>query len=169
MPRLNANTSRMRRLAVLMAFLFTACAEGPITRPDVPVRKWVGPVVNVPGGGQFRTVIFYGPWQCSRQLMNYCREKCAGSGYALQGCMWLADVKMDYQGTVIDTGSRYGMTHCCCNYSTISVSANQSARTQWDNIRDRFREQRNLSTRVRQRVREITVRPPVNWPAVRGR
>ncbi|MFP2956632.1 hypothetical protein ACLEPN_02060 [Myxococcus sp. 1LA] len=107
----------------------------------MPVRKWVGPVVNVPGGGQFRTVIFYGPWQCSRQLMNDCREKCAGSGYALQGCMWLAEVKMDYQGTVIDTGSRYGMTHCCCNYSTISVSANQSARTQWDNIRDGFRQQ----------------------------
>ena len=29
--------------------------------------------------------------------------------------------------------------------------------------------QRNLSTRVRQRVREITAQPPVRWPAVRGR
>ncbi|MCP3102683.1 hypothetical protein LZ198_27790 [Myxococcus sp. K15C18031901] len=97
--------------------------------------------MSVPGGGQFRTVIYYGPWQCSQQLMNYCRSKCSGSGHALQGCMWLADVKMDYQGTVLQTGSRFGMTHCCCNYATLSISANESARAQWNNARDGFREQ----------------------------
>lgn len=109
--------------------------------PSSSVRKWVGPLVNVPGGGQFRTVIFYGPWQCSSQLMNYCREKCAGSGHVLQGCMWLADVKMDFQGTLVRAGSRFGMANCCCNYGTLSPSQNETARDRWNNSRVGFREE----------------------------
>ncbi|MFY2560895.1 hypothetical protein ACN469_25040 [Corallococcus terminator] len=96
--------------------------------------------MNVPGGGQFRAVMYFGPWQCSAQLMSYCRDKCAGSGHALQGCMWLADLKMDFAGTVMRAGSRFGMTHCCCNYATISKGQNDVARSQWKNFRDEFRE-----------------------------
>ncbi|RKH50020.1 hypothetical protein D7V93_31085 [Corallococcus llansteffanensis] len=93
----------------------------------------------MPGGGQFRTVIYYGPWQCSAQLMNYCQEKCAGSGHVLQGCMWLADVKMDFQGTLVRAGSRFGMTRCCCNYATLTPGQNAASRDRWDNIREGFR------------------------------
>jgi hypothetical protein len=125
--------------ALTVLFLLAACAEGPVARTTGAGRRWVGPVVNVPTGGQFHTVIHYGPWQCSNQLMNYCREKCSGEGYALRGCMWLADVKMDFQGTVLDAGTRFGMTHCCCNYDPLSVSQTESARGRWDNIRDGFR------------------------------
>jgi len=66
--------------ALTVLFLLAACAEGPVARTTGAGRRWVGPVVNVPTGGQFHTVIHYGPWQCSNQLMNYCREKCSGEG-----------------------------------------------------------------------------------------
>ncbi|WP_233583539.1 hypothetical protein [Corallococcus sp. CA053C] len=130
-----------RGLAALVLALLTACAEGQMTPAPVAVRKWVGPLVNVPGGGQFRTVIFYGPWQCSSQIMNYCREKCAGSGHVLQGCMWIADVKMDFQGTLVRAGSRFGMAQCCCNYGTLSVKQNDLARNRWNRARKGFREE----------------------------
>ncbi|RKH14505.1 hypothetical protein D7V97_02875 [Corallococcus sp. CA053C] len=109
--------------------------------PSITGRKWVSPIVSVPGGGQFRTTIYYGPWQCSAQLMSYCQNKCAGEGHVLQGCMWLADVKLDFVGTVLQTGSRFGMTHCCCNYSTLSTAQTAAQRQRWENIRDGFREQ----------------------------
>ncbi|WP_233591467.1 hypothetical protein [Corallococcus sp. AB011P] len=124
---------------LVSVLLLTSCAEGPTPTPTPNARKWVGPLVNVPGGGQFRTVIHYGPWQCSAQLMDYCREKCSGTGYVLQGCMWLADVKMDFEGTIVRAGSRFGMTHCCCNYGTLTAAQNAAARDRWDNIRDGFR------------------------------
>ncbi|WP_253895012.1 MULTISPECIES: hypothetical protein [Corallococcus] len=97
--------------------------------------------MDVPGGGQFRTVIHYGPWQCSSQLMTYCQEKCAGSGHVLQGCMWLADVKMDFEGTMVRAGSRFGLTQCCCNYGTLSPLQTEAARGRWKNIREGFRGQ----------------------------
>lgn len=109
--------------------------------PSVAGRKWVGPAVNVPGGGQFRTAIYYGPWQCSTRLMQSCQRKCANEGYALQGCMWLADVKMDFEGTTIQAGSRFAMTHCCCNYGTLSTAQTAAQRQRWESIRDTFREQ----------------------------
>lgn len=31
------------------------------------------------------------------------------------------------------------MTHCCCNYGTLSAAQNAVARDRWDNIRDGFR------------------------------
>jgi hypothetical protein len=126
---------------ICFALLVLSCTEGapPVAPP--PVRKWVGPPVNVMGGGQFRTVIYYGPWQCSAQLMSYCQEKCAGSGHVLQGCIWLADVKMDFNGTVVRAGSRFGMTHCCCNYATLSPVDNTAARKRWDAARPGFREE----------------------------
>jgi hypothetical protein len=44
--------------------------------------------------------------------MRYCRDKCGSSGHALQGCMWVADLKMDFDGFVLDTGTRYAFMHC---------------------------------------------------------
>ncbi|GHG87059.1 hypothetical protein GCM10012319_44540 [Comamonas sp. KCTC 72670] len=140
MPRLKANPAQARVRAAWVALLVTACAETPLPRTANAVRKWVGPPVNVAGSGQFRTVIFYGPWQCSRQLMDYCANKCSGSGHALQGCMWLADVKMDFQGTVMRAGSRFGMTHCCCNYGKLSPDQTAAARSRWSSARPGFRE-----------------------------
>ncbi|MGE6759015.1 hypothetical protein ACQKGO_13430 [Corallococcus interemptor] len=133
----------LRRAAVLLtgalSLSLSACTEGAMGSAS-GVRRWVGPQVTVPGGGQFRTNIFYGPWQCSPQLMNYCRDKCTGEGYALQGCIWLADVKMDFDGNMFRAGSRFGITNCCCNYPALSVSQNATARNRWESIRDGFRE-----------------------------
>ncbi|MCY1046628.1 hypothetical protein OV208_35315 [Corallococcus sp. bb12-1] len=132
-------TPKLYSLLSLFALL-TACAEGAMTTTAGGLRKWVGPEVRVPGGGNFRTVIHYGPWQCSPHIMNYCRDKCAGEGYVLQGCIWLADVKMDFTGDIVRAGSRFGMTNCCCNYPTLSKAQNDVARGKWKNIRDGFRE-----------------------------
>ncbi len=141
MNALKAVLSLLPGVLLLLPLFLTDCAEGPMTRPDASVRKWMGPVVTLPSGGQFQTVIFYGPWQCSSHLMEYCRSKCSGSGHALQGCMWLADVKMDFQGTVMRVGSRYGMTHCCCNYPTLAPAQTNAARGQWNSMRSEFRNQ----------------------------
>jgi hypothetical protein len=72
--------------------------------------------------------------------MNYCQRKCAGTSHTLQGCMWLADVNFDFESRLMQAGSRYGMTHCCCDYSTLTKSANKAARDTWDDMRDSFRE-----------------------------
>lgn len=127
------------RLLLLIGLLCAACGSATMM-PSVAARRWVGPQVSVPGGGQFRTVIYYGPWQCSSDLMNYCRRKCAGSGHALQGCMWLADVNFDFEGRLMQAGSRFGMTHCCCNYGTLSPTANNASRQRWDDMRSSFRD-----------------------------
>ncbi len=108
--------------------------------PSSYSRRWVGPLVSVTGGGQFRSVIYFGPWQCSSELMNYCRRKCAGSGHTLQGCMWLADINFDFDGRLMQAGSRFPMTNCCCNYGTISPSASEAVRKQWKGWKDTFRE-----------------------------
>ncbi len=40
----------------------------------------------------------------------------------------------------MQAGSRFGMTHCCCNYGTLNPTANKAARDSWDNMRDSFRD-----------------------------
>lgn len=64
--------------------------------------------------------------------MRYCENSCAGKGHTLQGCIWLADVKMDFEGTVIRTGGRYGITHCCCNYTPTSPAQTDALRRRWN-------------------------------------
>lgn len=49
-------------------------------------------------GRRWKAAFYYGPWQCNRRWMDSCRMECAGQGYALKGCMWLADMKMDWNG-----------------------------------------------------------------------
>ncbi|WP_254330082.1 hypothetical protein [Corallococcus exiguus] len=55
--------------------------------------------------------------------------------------MWLADVKMDFQGTLIQAGSRFGMAHCCCNYGALTPRQNEAARNRWNKARKGFREE----------------------------
>ncbi|MBU8895282.1 hypothetical protein DRW03_06915 [Corallococcus sp. H22C18031201] len=97
--------------------------------------------MSLGAGGQWRTVIWYGPWECSQSLWTYCREKCSGEGYMLQGCMWLADVKMDFNGRFVDAGSRAGITHCCCNYDVLPSAQIAARRDRWEAIREGFRAQ----------------------------
>ena len=70
--------------------------------------------------GRFRTTIYYGPWQCRQDVMTSCQRECASQGHRLMGCIWLADMKFDWEGSLVGTSSR---------------------RQQWENIRDTFRRQ----------------------------
>lgn len=36
--------------------------------------------------------------------MTYCERQCAAEGYPLKGCMWLADLKLDWEGTTHNAG-----------------------------------------------------------------
>ena len=64
-------------------------------------------------GGRMKTTLFYGPWQCRQEFMNGCQRDCASEGYPLMGCMWLADLKFDWEGRLVvppvsvKAGSRY--------------------------------------------------------------
>jgi hypothetical protein len=72
--------------------------------------------------------------------MAYCEKECAAEGFTLKGCMWLADLKLDWEGRLYDAGGRYAITHCCCDYPVLSKEETQAARDQWDQIRESFRE-----------------------------
>ena len=92
-------------------------------------------------GSQVRTTIYYGPWQCSAAFMSRCETKCALQGHALKGCIWLADFKGDWQGRFMllpaEAGGRLAITHCCCDYPTVTDL--KWRRDTWNNARDRFR------------------------------
>jgi hypothetical protein len=99
--------------------------------------KWEGPWMPVPGG-QWKAALYYGPWQCNRRLMDSCQVECAGQGYALKGCMWLADMKLDWKGQIVppirvDSGGRLALSHCCCDYPRVSPMQNRALREQWKN------------------------------------
>lgn len=98
---------------VLLVFL-TGCAtpqkaDGPGTGGSGPSRPPPGvqpatkkelPPLDVPGG-LMKTTLYYGPWQCRREFMNDCQKQCAAEGYPLKGCMWLADFKFDWEGSLV--------------------------------------------------------------------
>lgn len=96
-----------------------------------------------PGGGTVKTVIYYGPWQCNAEYMNRCQRRCAAQRLALLGCIWLADIKGDWQGRFAflpaEAGGRLAITHCCCDYS--EVSNLEELRETWENARTGFRNQ----------------------------
>ncbi len=105
-----------------------------------PARAKVeGPRISVIAGS-FKPTLFYGPWQCSQRWMTYCQRQCAAEGYTLKGCMWLADLKLDWEGRTHNAGGRYAITHCCCDYPVLSKDATQAARDRWEAIRESFRE-----------------------------
>ncbi len=139
--------------AVVLWVLLTGCAttqgtggSGPSPSPGArPAVKKELPWLSVPGG-QMKTTLFYGPWQCRQEFMNGCQRECASEGHTLKGCMWLADLKFDWEGRLVvlpvpvKAGSRYGIYHCCCNYPTLPTATKEVERKKWNNIRESFRE-----------------------------
>jgi hypothetical protein len=142
---------KLAETLVLLVFL-AGCAttqgtggSGPSPSPGAkPAVKKELPWLNVPGG-QMKTTLFYGPWQCRREFMNGCQRECASEGYKLMGCMWLADFKFDWEGRLVllpvpvKAGSRYGIYHCCCNYPKLTPAQKKPLRDAWDRVRDSFR------------------------------
>jgi hypothetical protein len=59
------------------------------------------------------------------------------------GCIWLADLKMDWEGSVgfspAAGGTRFAVTHCCCDYPKLSPANNAQQRKKWDGFRETFR------------------------------
>ncbi|WP_375759774.1 hypothetical protein [Corallococcus exercitus] len=134
-----------RRAASAAALLaLVGCGSATAGGGGSPARaKWVGSVIRTPDGGQLRTTIYYGPWQCSAAFLSRCERKCSAQGYPLMGCMWLADIKGDWQGRYLflpaEAGGRLAITHCCCDYPT--VSNGRQLREKWKNAREGFRRQ----------------------------
>ncbi|WP_375772614.1 hypothetical protein NR798_17555 [Archangium gephyra] len=139
----------MALLLVLLATCGTAQGAGGAgasPSPGVqPATKKELPWLTVPGG-RMKTTLFYGPWQCRQQFMRSCQQECAQKGHQLMGCMWLADLKLDWEGSLValpvpvKAGSRYGIWHCCCDYPELSKEKNETQRAQWDGFRDSFRD-----------------------------
>jgi hypothetical protein len=142
--------SQMAMLLVLLAGadpIQGADGPGPASpSPAVqPATKKELPWLDVPGG-RMKTTLFYGPWQCRREFMRMCQKECAQEGHPLMGCMWLADIKLEWEGRLVipplpvKAGSRYGIFHCCCNYSTLPKTVTEAERRKWEKIREAFRE-----------------------------
>jgi hypothetical protein len=140
---------------VVLLMLSTGCgstngASGPLgtdPRPSPgakPATKKELPWLTVPGG-RMKTTLFYGPWRCRREFMNQCQTACAREGHVLKGCMWLADFKFAWEGSLValpvpvEAGSRYGIYHCCCNYTELSAQGTRAARKKWEGKRSTFR------------------------------
>jgi hypothetical protein len=93
-----------------------------------------------------KTTLYYGPWQCRREFMTDCQKQCDREGYPLKGCMWLADFKFDWEGSLVlmpvpvRAGSRFGIFHCCCNYPELSPEDNAARRKAWEKFRESYRE-----------------------------
>jgi hypothetical protein len=142
---------KLAEAVVLWVFL-AGCAttqgtggSGLSPSPGVqPARKKELPWLNVPGG-QLKTTLYYGPWQCRREFMNGCQRECASEGHTLKGCMWLADFKFDWEGRLVllpvpvKAGSRYGIYHCCCDYRTLAPAEKKPLRDAWESVRESFR------------------------------
>lgn len=101
--------------------------------------KWQGPWKEDSTGSNLRATFYYGPWQCNQRWMDSCQRECAEEGHALKGCMWLADIKYDWQAPVMPfkAGSRYALWHCCCSYPEIASSA--GPRKKWESARESLR------------------------------
>lgn len=117
---------------------------GAAPSPSSPTAKRELPWLSTPSG-RMRTTLFYGPWQCRREFMTGCQAQCAQEGYPLMGCIWLADIKLEWEGTLValpipvKAGSRYGIHHCCCDYPTLSPATKEIARRKWEGFRKSFR------------------------------
>jgi hypothetical protein len=94
-----------------------------------------------------KTTLFYGrPWQCRQDFMRMCQVECAQQGHRLMGCMWLADIDFEWEGSLVilpltvEAGSRYGIWHCCCDYPELSTAENAARRKEWERFRETYRE-----------------------------
>jgi hypothetical protein len=102
-------------------------------------------------GTRMRSTFYYGPWQCNGNFMGQCQRECAAQGRVLKGCMWLADIKYDFQAQTmflplpIQAGSRYAIWHCCCDFVPLKTADKEVLRRQWEgatkSIRRRFAEE----------------------------
>jgi hypothetical protein len=96
--------------------------------------------VTTPDGGTVRYAIYYGPWLCNARWMAQCERRCTAEGRVLLGCIWLADLKGDWSGRwaylPAEAGTRYALTHCCCDYTTVNP---ESSRQLWAAARDAYR------------------------------
>jgi hypothetical protein len=72
--------------------------------------------------------------------MDACTGQCAAEGYTLMGCIWLADLKLDWQGGGVQAGGRRAFFHCCCSYPELTKGENEAKRRLWENARKKFRE-----------------------------
>ncbi len=113
---------------------------GGATAPP-PAAKWVGPEFSTPEGGKARTTIYYGPWQCRQPWLDDCQVKCTRQNHKLMGCIWIADIKTDWQtrflGSPASAGGRLAIVHCCCDYPSVTDLAQR--RNKWENGTDSFR------------------------------
>jgi hypothetical protein len=114
-------------------------APSPEARPAP--GKWEGPWKQDAYGSGLRATLYYGPWQCNRKWMDSCQRECAEEGHALKGCMWLVDIKYDWQAPAmpIQAGSRYALWHCCCAYPTLAPAEKKPLRDQWESKMDSLR------------------------------
>ncbi len=134
---------RMGRVSSLAGVWVMAASGAAVATAGTPGsdKKWVGPVVGSPAGGQVQTTIYYGPWKCSQAWMDRCQRKCDSEGYALMGCIWLADIKADWQTRFallpVSGGGRLAITHCCCNYPKAPDA--KSRRAKWEAVMRAFR------------------------------
>jgi hypothetical protein len=155
-------------LLVLLAGCATTEGTGGSGSPPVPevkpATKKELPWLEV-FGGRMKTTLFYGPWQCRREFMNGCQKECAQQGHRLMGCMWLADIKLDWEGRLVvpplpvKAGSRYGIYHCCCDYPTLTKEQNRASRDQWKAMMESFRQ--SWSERFGEWP---TASTGINWP-----
>lgn len=105
------------------------------------VAKWEGPWMEA-AIGRFKATFFYGPWQCNQRWMDSCQRECTEKGYALKGCIWLADIKYDYEGrilTPVEAGTRYALWHCCCDSPTMLPKDKEPLRKKWENAKKTVR------------------------------
>ncbi len=97
--------------------------------------------------------------------MNECQRECASEGHTLKGCIWLADLKFDWEGSLVllpvpvKAGSRLGISHCCCDYPTLTAEQTKAKRDQWKSVMESFRQ--NWSKRFGDWP---TSSNGVNWP-----
>ncbi len=95
--------------------------------------------------GRMRTTFFCGPWQCRQEFMNDCQRQCGAQSHLLMGCVWLADIRLEWEGQLlrppipVSAGSRYGLYHCCCDYPELSPAQTATRRRDWERIRSAFR------------------------------
>ncbi len=129
---------------LLCLILLSGCGatNGNGVRPSQgaqPARRLEGARISVLAGN-YQPTFFYGPWQCNKRWWASCERQCAAEGYSLKGCMWLADLKLDWEGRLHAAGGRYAITHCCCNYTPLPPKQNAERRKEWEKIRESFRE-----------------------------
>jgi hypothetical protein len=127
--------------ASLLTTLLTAIAVPLPVGAQARNDKWTGPPITGPLGGQTQISIYYGPWQCRQDWLSDCEKRCASERYESKGCMWLADIKVDWETRFgpwpMHGGGRLAIVHCCCSYTPVKNSS--QLRGEWENARKSFR------------------------------